>query len=80
MTESGKPLSIKAQKLARLLETNSTLNADERLWLQAHGGVEGLDGVMVRTENGKSFPILRSTWRVTAQVIKAVMSGKAQIL
>ncbi len=74
-----KPLSKKAEKLARSFERTPDLNAEQRAWVIAQGGVEALDARKVRLANGRVFAFLDNSWHGTAQAIQGVIDGRKEL-
>lgn len=77
---TAKAITRKAEKLARSFERTTDLNAEQRAWVIAQGGVEALDSRRLRLASGRTFPFLDSSWFVTAQHIQGVLDGRKELI
>ena len=75
-----KPLSKKAEKLARSFERTADLTPEQRQWVRDQGGVEALDSRRQGLPNGRTFPFLDSSWYITAQTIQKVIDGRKTLI
>lgn len=76
----AQPITRKATKLAASFDRTPDLTPVQRDWVTAHGGVIALDKRRIQLFNGRSFPVLDTSWHITAQRITKLMTGKAILL
>lgn len=80
----ARPASKKAEKLAASFARTPDLTDAERAWIVARGGVEALDGRKMRLVSGRlagrSFSVLDGSWYTTAQAIRKLMTGSAELI
>lgn len=77
---AAKPLSKKAEKLARSFERTPELSAEQRAWVIAQGGVEALDGRRCVMANGRIHAVLDGSWYGTAQTVQHLIEGRKKLI
>jgi hypothetical protein len=81
---AARELSKKAEKLAASFARTSELTDAERAWIVDQGGVEALDGRKLRLVSGRlagrCFTVLDGSWHGTAQAIRKLIAGAAELI
>jgi hypothetical protein len=73
-------ITVKATKLQASFARTADLGPAERAWIEAQGGVAALDQCRMALPNGRTFPVLDTSWFTTAQAVRKLMAGTNTLL